>query len=254
MPKWAVSNTRFRIAGFLWMRDSGPESDERVAVAGFKDSSAGLDEAWVLPNTVNAHYDAAAKYATSVIGAGTGKCLVVGSPIFEAEALADLGWDVTHLDVRPQPPCRIHCVRGDLISLPFADNTFAAASSTCVLCHAGLGRYGDRVDPDGDRRGIKELARVLVPGGKLALMLGPCFPSLRRTLVCDTMHRIYKLTEAVSLAEIAGLRFLSLSLWDFETKRWLNEEDIKQHRVKMMNSAPDDVLAYCYLCAAMEKK
>jgi SAM-dependent methyltransferase len=33
--------------------------------------------------------------------------------------------------------------------------------------HVGLGRYGDNVDPNGCFGGIRELQRVLAPGGRL---------------------------------------------------------------------------------------
>jgi len=33
--------------------------------------------------------------------------------------------------------------------------------------HVGLGRYGDKIDPNGCFQGMEELARILAPGGRL---------------------------------------------------------------------------------------
>ncbi|GAH11658.1 unnamed protein product, partial [marine sediment metagenome] len=37
--------------------------------------------------------------------------------------------------------------------------------------HIGLGRYGDKIDPDGSEKAIKELKRVLKPNGNLYISL-----------------------------------------------------------------------------------
>jgi hypothetical protein len=55
-----------------------------------------------------------------------------------------------------------------------------------VIEHVGLGRYGDLLDPGGDRQAIKELKRVLAPGGSL-LFVGP----VGRRRIAFNAHRIY---------------------------------------------------------------
>lgn len=57
--------------------------------------------------------------------------------------------------------------RGDLMDLPFTDNSVESLSCMHVIEHIGLGRYGDPLDPDGDLKAIDELKRVLAPGGSL---------------------------------------------------------------------------------------
>ena len=43
------------------------------------------------------------------------------------------------------------------------------SSAACRRAYPGLGRYGDRLDPEGWRNALGELARVLAPGGRLYL-------------------------------------------------------------------------------------
>ena len=51
----------------------------------------------------------------------------------------------------------------------FATGSVPSLSSLHAIEHVGLGRYGDRVDPDGCFTAMRELARVLAPGGRLYL-------------------------------------------------------------------------------------
>lgn len=57
--------------------------------------------------------------------------------------------------------CGRPIVRGTINSLPFADTAFDLATSSDVLCHAGVDEAG----------ALAELRRVLVPGGSLLLSL-----------------------------------------------------------------------------------
>lgn len=54
-----------------------------------------------------------------------------------------------------------------ILALPFADGSIHSLSCMHVAEHIGLGRYGDPLDPEGTKKAIQELARVLEPGGNL---------------------------------------------------------------------------------------
>lgn len=75
---------------------------------------------------------------------------------------------------------------GDLTSLPFADRSVSSLSCMHVVEHIGLGRYGDQLDPDGDKKAMAELERVIAPGGSLLLVTPIGRPILR-----FNGHRIY---------------------------------------------------------------
>lgn len=75
--------------------------------------------------------------------------------------------------------------RGDITELPFPDQSVESISSLHVVEHIGLGRYGDKVDPRGHITAMKELVRVVAPGG--ALYLG--FP-IGRQRVEFNAHRV----------------------------------------------------------------
>jgi hypothetical protein len=54
---------------------------------------------------------------------------------------------------------------GSVLALPFDDDEVPCLTTMCVLEHIGLGRYGDTLDPDGTVKAVKEIKRVIKPGG-----------------------------------------------------------------------------------------
>jgi SAM-dependent methyltransferase len=95
------------------------------------------------------------------VGCGTGRC---------SAALADLGWDVTGVDLSEDMLRRavergVRVVRADAAELPFDDDTFDAGLS--MLTHTDFDEFGTAVH---------ELARVLRPGGRFVYVgIHPCF-------------------------------------------------------------------------------
>lgn len=75
---------------------------------------------------------------------------------------------------------------GNLLSLPFADASIKSLSCMHTIEHVGLGRYGDKIDPDGDLKAIKELIRVLATGGSLIFVVPIGKPKIE-----FNAHRIY---------------------------------------------------------------
>ncbi|HTQ41041.1 MAG TPA: DUF268 domain-containing protein [Pirellulales bacterium] len=95
---------------------------------------------------------------------------------------------IKFLDYRPArlSLSGLECGQGDLLSLPFADASVASLSCMHTVEHIGLGRYGDRLDPDGDIKSIAELKRVLAPAGSLLFVVPIGEPRIQ-----FNAHRIY---------------------------------------------------------------
>lgn len=58
---------------------------------------------------------------------------------------------------------------GSLLSLPFKDGSVPSLTCLHVIEHVGLGRYGDPIDSDGCWKALRELERIMAPGGNLFL-------------------------------------------------------------------------------------
>ncbi|HEV7256404.1 MAG TPA: DUF268 domain-containing protein [Bosea sp. (in: a-proteobacteria)] len=101
----------------------------------------------------------------------------------------------TFFDFRPAPLelTGLSSSAADLTALPFPDGSISSLSCMHVLEHIGLGRYGDPIDPDGDLKAIRELVRVLAPGGNL-LVVTP----VGRKRIQFNAHRIYDHEEFAS--------------------------------------------------------
>ncbi|MCX6043991.1 MAG: DUF268 domain-containing protein [Chloroflexi bacterium] len=94
---------------------------------------------------------------------------------------------------------------GDLLNLPFTDNSVKSLSCMHVVEHVGLGRYGDPLDPDGDLKAIHELKRVAAPNGDLLFVVPVGQPRIQ-----FNAHRVYAYDQI--LAYFAGFRLQEFAL------------------------------------------
>lgn len=173
---------------------------------------SGANEPWSVAVSDTHWYRGALDFALESLGCGAGEpLLVIGSPLAEASALTERGWTVTFLDVREPPTGKYTYVHGDAMHMPFPNDSFSALSSTCVLCHVGLGRYDDPVESDGDRKMLAEMYRVMKKDAKAALMWGPY--NQERSYTQDTTHRFYCSEDAERLAAAAGFKVLRTHIW-----------------------------------------
>lgn len=78
-------------------------------------------------------------------------------------------FQITTVDIRERKPILTNetVVVGDAKKLDLPDNEFDAVLSLCTLEHIGLGRYGDELDLDADKKAFKEMVRALKPNGYL---------------------------------------------------------------------------------------
>ncbi|RMG37971.1 MAG: DUF268 domain-containing protein [Methanobacteriota archaeon] len=78
---------------------------------------------------------------------------------------------IIEVDIRP-PSFRLEnlvFIRGDVMQLPFKNESVSSLSSLHTLEHIGLGRYGDPIRPEGTIEAITELRRVLKKNGHLLI-------------------------------------------------------------------------------------
>lgn len=111
----------------------------------------------------------------------------------------------TMIDIRPFEVTlpELSFVKGNILELPFKDDSVSSLSSICVIEHIGLGRYGDQLDQFGSEKAAKELTRVLAHGGSLYVSI----PIDNKNKTYFNAHRaftrdyIIKLFSSLSLAE-----------------------------------------------------
>ncbi|CAI6012859.1 unnamed protein product [Closterium sp. NIES-65] len=134
-------------------------------------------------NTTLTFYEAFDKYPVK------GKSvLVIGSqnPWVEGILLAYKAGSITTVDfnkpVADYPGLRLW----NIAELDATDETFDVVASYSSLEHDGLGRYGDPLNPDGDRHRMMKIRGLLKPGGLFFLGL----PVGNDTLVFNA-HRVY---------------------------------------------------------------
>jgi hypothetical protein len=96
---------------------------------------------------------------------------------------------VIYVDIRPLTTAIPTIVprTGTVLELPFADRSLSSLSCLHVVEHIGLGRYGDPLDPNGSVNALRELQRVVAPGGQFYLGL-----PIGRERTCFNAHRIHQ--------------------------------------------------------------
>ena len=83
--------------------------------------------------------------------------------------------------------------KGDLLSLPFENNSVRSLSCMHTIEHIGLGRYGEPIDTEGDLKAIEELKRVVALDGSLIFVVPVGKPKIQ-----FNAHRIYSYEQILS--------------------------------------------------------
>lgn len=162
-----------------------PETSDSADVAALFDAeSEGYDEAHEGPRAHLLHRRMEAVLET--VGPGPGAALDAGmGPGRLCAELEARGWTVSGVDIsermvalaaRRLPGARERMHRGSITELPFADGGFDAVAATGVLEYL----------PD-PAAGIRELVRVLAPGGTLVVSI-PNAASLRERWTASVLY------------------------------------------------------------------
>ena len=185
-----------------------------------------IDESFCIepPRQSRLMYNASSQFSVEALQHGNGKsCLMIGSPVFHVKVLEKMGWDVTYMDVR-EPPVKLNkFIQRDATDMKLCDESFDAIDSSCVLSHAGMGRYGDPLVEDGDEKMMCEMYRVLKPGCPATLMFGNV-AVMPKMVVLGTCHRVYTKEEAERIALHAGFVVEKTRLWSLKHLRWVKHD------------------------------
>jgi SAM-dependent methyltransferase len=159
-----------------------PRWSERFPILGESTKSTGFDR----------HYVYHTGWAARVLASTRPERHIDISSSLYFVGLVSAFLPIEHYDYRP-PHLNLDGLEtrfGDLTRLPFADGSLTSLSCMHVVEHVGLGRYGDPIDPEGDRKAMRELCRILAPGGSLLFVV-----PVGRPRVCFNAHRIYSLPQ-----------------------------------------------------------
>lgn len=103
--------------------------------------------------------------------------------------LGQLGYEVWCIDVRRYEYAgllpSVKSTVGDIRTTSFSSNSFDTVTAVSTIEHIGLGRYGESIDPDGDRKAVKEVKRILALNGYFLMT----FP-FGMAEICQG-HRVY---------------------------------------------------------------
>lgn len=156
--------------------------------------------------------------------------LDIGSPLVQNAALACFPFiNLTVLDVRGHDDADtmgMNWVQGTATDLPFTDGTWATVTSLWVMGHVGDARYGDTLDIDGDRKMLREIHRVLTPGGITYLGVGLI---AEQSGMIFNLHRIYSWPWLRAEFDKVGFDILEEVNFDVYEEVYIhNDEDIRR--------------------------
>jgi len=115
----------------------------------------------------------------------------------------------TFIDIRPinAKLKNLKILDASILDLPYKDNSLESVSCLHVIEHIGLGRYGDKIDPNGWEKACKELQRVLAEGGRLYVSV-----PIGKSKVCFNAHRVFDVEDV--LKAFNELKLLEFSAVD----------------------------------------
>ena len=121
--------------------------------------------------------------------------------------------EIEVVDIRPLDMAipNIKFLQMDLMDVSGQDRAAICDSLSClhVLEHFGLGRYGDRIDPDGYKTGFDNLVTMLEPGGILYFSV-----PMGRQRIEFNAHRIFGLKHLLEMFDAHALELLDFSYVD----------------------------------------
>lgn len=153
--------------------------------------------------------------------------------------LANREYEVYGIDAMPyRNQQNFTFVKGNLEYMPFDTDFFDIVTAVSTIEHVGLGRYGDPISPDGDKNAVKEIKRVVKPGGKIIITI-PC----GKDTICYSkdgvpLHRVYCSISLIKL--LSGLKILEISYVVKRRQIWF-PASVKEAESVAENAKPENV-------------
>ena len=196
--------------------------DSRFSVK-FSDLKACLTDNTV-KTAFDPHYTYHPAWAARIVATIQPKKHIDISSILHFSTLVSAFVPVEFYDYRPAEVIldNLKCLGGDLNKLPFKDNSVESLSCMHTIEHIGLGRYGDVIDPQGDIKATRELARVLRLGGNLIFVTPVGKPRIQ-----FNAHRIYSYQNVLDLFPSLTLKEFSMVPDDYKTHGLIRNADSK---------------------------
>jgi SAM-dependent methyltransferase len=131
--------------------------------------------------------------------------------------LASNGFNVVGIDVRNHPLTHpnFKFIQQDICESKLPENTFDAAIALSTIEHIGLGAYGDSKGEGLDRVAMKEVYRILKPGGVLLLTTPFGKPAV------TSLHRIFDSNGLRALLVGFDIRLLEFGI-KVDKKTWIS--------------------------------
>jgi hypothetical protein len=151
---------------------------------------------WSTHTPFDAHYFyQGAWLARRVIATKVAKHIDIGSSVLTISVLS-AQVETVFVDYRPLKVDLpgLTSMAGDILDLPFHDNSIDSLSCLHVIEHIGLGRYGDPIDPNGTIKAALQLQRIMSRGGNLFLSV-----PIGRERVCFNAHRVHSVMTVLKL-------------------------------------------------------
>ncbi|MBT9150327.1 MAG: Ubiquinone biosynthesis O-methyltransferase [candidate division WS2 bacterium] len=167
--------------------------------------------------------------------------------------LVNIGHEVYGIDIMPyHKPPKFTFVQANLECLPFDNDFFDIVTAISTIEHVGLGRYGDPISPDGDKKAMEEIKRVVKPGGKIIITI-PC----EVDTICYSkdgvpLHRVYSPISLNNL--LSRLKILEISYIIKRRRIWFPASVSEVENVSLNAKSEDVGLMSVALIVAQKEK
>jgi SAM-dependent methyltransferase len=160
----------------------------------------------------------AQKKPTSILDIGSFRIFIIGLLSF---------YKITTIDLRKRKSFLKNetIITRDAKNLLLPDNSFDIVVSLSCLPHLGLGRYGDKLDLDADKKVFKEIIRVLKPGG---ILIFSSYITKRSPFIAFNAHRTYNYQMFKALCN--GLELREEKFYSFEKNSYCSLDQITDKR------------------------